>query len=169
MPDAPEMHIDGGNRTVELYVRSLAPPAAHDHLEELVETLETLETRDRIADYDVHVWGSRIDRKSAAARTDAGRFVVERVEAFTDWACEQGLSMGSFFEEESVESSITGEEYSAMTLPTAALAEYVDDELAFVAPCSDGDSVCTVRDRLETLEEEATTQSAPRAITPGTN
>lgn len=169
MPNAPEMHIDGGKRTVELYVRSLAPRAAHDHLEELVETLDRLETRDRIGDYTVHVWGSRIDRTSAAAGTDAGRFVVERVEAFTDWACEQGLSTGSFFEEESVESSITGEEYTAMTLPTAALADYVDDELAFVAPCSDGDSVCTVRDRLETLEGEATTQGAPRAITTGTN
>lgn len=169
MPNAPEMHIDGGNRTVELYVRSLAPRAAHDRLEDFVDTLETLEARDRIVDYTVHVWGSRIDRTSAAARTEAGQFVTERVEAFTDWACEQGLSMGSFFEEESVESSITGEEYTAMTLPTAALAEYVDGELAFVAPCSNGEAVCTVMDRLEALESNGTATNAPQQITPGTN
>lgn len=169
MPNAPEMDIDGENRTVELYVRSLAPRAAHDHLEDLVESLESLKTRNRIVDYTVHVWGSRIDRTSAAAGTEAGRFVTERVEAFTDWASEQGLSMGSFFEEESVESSITGEEYTAMTLPTAALAEYVDDELAFVAPCSNGEAVCTVADRLEVLQGDRTTKSARRPMTTGTH
>jgi hypothetical protein len=163
------MTIDGGNRTVELYVRSLAPRAAHDRLEDFVETLETLEARDRIGDYSVHVWGSRIDRTSAAARTEAGRFVTGRVEAFTDWACEQGLSLGTFFEEESVESSITGEEYTALTLPTAALAEYVDEELALVAPCSDGDSVCTVMDRLEALEGNGPATTAPQPKTTGTN
>ena len=169
MPNPPEAHIDGGNRTVELFVRSLAPRAAHDHLEDLVEQIEMLETRDRIQGFTVHVWGSRIDRTSAVARTDAGEFVTERVEAFSEWACENGLSMGSFFEEEPVESRITGEEYTATTLPTAALAEYVDDELAFVAPCSDGDTVWTVADRLDALENNGQAATGPRAVQTQTN
>lgn len=147
----PDTHVDGGNRTVELYVRSLAPRATHDHQEGLVGRLERLRSRGCILDYTVHVWGSRIDLSSAAARTDAGRFIRRRVEEFSEWASESELSTGSFFEEEPVRSSITGEEYTATVLPTAALAEYVDEELAFVTPCTDGDTVYTVTDRLEEL------------------
>lgn len=146
-------------------MRSLAPRAAHGHLEDLVEQLEMLDTRDRIDEFTVHVWGARVDRTSAVARTDAGRFVTERVEAFSEWACENGLSMGSFFDEEPVESAITGEEYTATILPTAALAEYVDDELAFVAPCSDGDTVLTVTDRLDALQNNGQATAGPRAVT----
>ena len=150
-----ETNVDGGNRTLELYVRSLAPRAAHDRQEDVVARLERLATRGRVAEYAVHVWGSRIDLASTAAETDAGRFVRERVEAFTDWTADNGLSTEPFFEEESVDSSLTGEEYTAVTLPTATLAEYVDGELDFVTPCTDGDTVLGVEDRLQELEERS--------------
>ena len=140
---------------MELYVRSLAPRAAHDQQEALVERLETLDSREHIADYTVHVWGSRLDPSSAVARTGDGQFVRERVQTFRNWAAENGLSTGSFFEEEPVESSITGEEYTVLTLPTAALAEYVDGELEFVAPCTNGETVYTISDRLEELADAA--------------
>lgn len=166
MPDTPETHIDGGKRTVELFVRSLTPRAARSHLEGLVEQLEALEARGDVVEYTVHVWGSRIDRTSAAAGTDAGQFLRERVDSFVEWASENGFSTGSFFEEERVDSSITGEKYTAMTLPTAALAEYVDDELAFVTPCTDGETVYTIEDRLDTLESSGRTPTAPRPIRP---
>lgn len=169
MSNAPEAHIDGENRTVELYVRSLAPRAAHGRLENLLEQLDTLESREQILEYTVHVWGSRIDPKSTAARTEAGKFVTERVDAFTEWARENGLSMGSFFDEKPVRSSITGEEYTATMLPTAALAEYVDDELAFVTPCSDGETVWTVADRLEALESNGQPTTDARPIQTKTN
>lgn len=169
MPNSPETHIDGGSRTVELFVRSLAPRATRGHLEDLIEHLEMLETRGHIQSFEVHVWGSRIDRTSAAARTEVGQFVTERVEAFSEWACENDFSLGSFFEEEPVESSITGEEYTATTLPTATLAEYVDDDLSFVAPCSDGETMYTIEDRLEALASNSRTTDSPPAIQTQTN
>lgn len=169
MPNSPETHIDGGSRTVELFVRSLTPRATRGRLEELVEHLEMLETRGRIQTFEVHVWGARIDRTSAAARTEVGQFVTERVEAISEWACENDFSLGSFFQEEPVESSITGEEYTATALPTATLAEYVDDELAFVTPCSDGETTYTVEDRLDALRGNGRTTNGPAAIQTQTN
>ena len=154
---------------MELFVRSLTPRTSRGRLEDLIEHLEMLETRGRIQSFEVHVWGSRIDRTSVAARTEIGQFVTERVETFSEWACENDFSLGSFFEEEPVESSITGEEYSATTFPTATLAEYVDDDLSFVTPCSDGDTVYTVEDRLDALESTGRTTNSPPAIQTQTN
>lgn len=154
---------------MELFVRSLAPRATGGRLEELIEHLESLETRGRIQGFEVHVWGARIDRTSAAARTEFGQFVTERVEAFSEWACETDRSLGSFFEEEPVESAITDEEYSATTLPTATLAEYVDGDLSFVAPCSDGESMHTVEDRLEALRSDGRSTDAPPVMQTQTN
>jgi hypothetical protein len=152
MPKKAETNIDGENRTVELYVRSLAPRAARDRQEEVVSQLDRIETREQIDEYEVHVWGSRVDLSSTAIETDAGRFVRERVEAFTEWTTDNGLSTEPFFEEESVDCSITGESYDAVTLPKATLAEYVDGELDFVTPCTDGERDLTVADRLRQLE-----------------
>lgn len=169
MPKSPEAHIDGGNRTVELFVRSLTPRATRGRLEELIEHLETLETRGRVQAFEVHVWGSRIDRTSAAARTEVGQFVTERVEAFSEWACETDHSLGSFFEEEPVESAITDEEYTVTTLPTATLAEYVDGDLSFVAPCSDGESMYTIEDRLDALRNDGRSMDPGAAMQTQTN
>lgn len=154
---------------MELFVRSLTPRATRGRLEDLIERLEVLETRGRIQAFEVHVWGSRIDRTSAAARTEVGQFVTERVEAFSEWACENDRSLGSFFEEESVESTITDEEYTVTTLPTATLAEYVDDDLWFVAPCSDGESMATIEDRLEVIRSDGRATNAQPAIRTQTN
>lgn len=139
---------------MELFVRSLAPRASHDRQESLVERLEALAAAGEVGDYTVRVWGSRVDLSSAAVETGVGRFVRERVETFRSWRADNGLSTRPFFQEESVESTITDEDYTAVTLPTATLAEYVDGELDFVTPCTDGDTVLTVGDRIEQLERQ---------------
>jgi hypothetical protein len=169
MTKPPDTHVDGGKRTVELYVRSLAPRGAHRQLEELLEKLESLQARGDVVEYSVHVWGARIDPTSAMAETDAGQFLRERVRAFSEWASENGYSTGSFFEAEPIESTITGEEYAAMTLPTATLAEYVDGELAFVTPCTNGETVYTTADRLEALSGNDLASKGSRAVSPQTN
>jgi hypothetical protein len=163
MPSRVETNVDGENRTLELYVRSLAPRASHDRQEEVVTQLEQLETEGQIREYEVHVWGSRVDLSSRAAETDTGRFVRERVESFTKWTANNGLSTEPFFEAESVDCSITGEEFDAVTLPKATLAEYVDGELDFVTPCTDGETVLSVTDRLRELEER---NRAPNTVQP---
>lgn len=155
-------------RTVELYVRSLAPGPASEKRERAIERLERLEARGVVDEYTVHIWGERFDPTSAAARTEPGRFVRRRVAAFASWADRNGVSTGSFFEPEPVRSSITGEEYTAVTLPSVALAEFVDGEVAFVAPCSDDGTTCSVEDRLDALELErraAPAETAPEGRT----
>ena len=140
-------------RTVELFVRSLSPGVGRDRMERVLDQIERLETRGRVNEYTVHVWGSRLD-PAAAARTEYGQFVRGRVEAFCEWAARNDRSIDPFFEPEQVCSSLTGDNYTELTLPTVALAEYVGDELVFVAPCSDGEQRYTVEDRLEELETE---------------
>lgn len=142
-----------GKRTVELYVRSLAPRGSQDRQDRIVECLEALEARGAIESFSLHVWGTRIDPNSATARTDAGQFVRRRVAAFTAWADRTGRSTGPFFEVETVESTITDEVRTTMTLPTVTMAEFVDGDVAFVTPCVDssGGTTDTIEDHLEAL------------------
>lgn len=161
--------VEGVNRTVELYVRSLAPASSHSCQESVLERLEWLASRGHVADFEVHVWGSRFDPSGASARTVAGRFVRERLATFTEWADRNGLSIRTFFDERPVRSSVTGEDYTAVVLPTMTLAEYVDGELEFVAPCSDGETVHTVEDRLAELTPEEPTPTADSVAKGGTS
>jgi hypothetical protein len=151
----------GQSVSLELYVRSLAPRAGHAQQEALIRRLEELDATDRIDEYSVTVWGRRVSLSSAAAETDAGQFVLDRVEAFRDWARRSSRSVDSFFETHRVESSLTDEEYVALVLPAVVLAEYRDGELAYVAPCSDGGTATTPADQLDHLESSPVLDSDP--------
>jgi hypothetical protein len=140
--------------TVELYVRSLCGEAAKEPQEAVIERLSRLERDGVVDEYTVRVWGRRICPDTAAADTDAGRFVLDRIEAFEDWAAEAGASVRSFFDTAEVDSSITGESYEAITVPTLTLAEFRGEELQWVSPCADGGTVYTVADRLDALEAD---------------
>ncbi|MFB6179471.1 MAG: HTH domain-containing protein [Halorientalis sp.] len=143
--------------TVDLHVRSLAPRAGHTQQTTAIERLDDLESAGRLAAFNVHVWGHQVSLSTAAADTAAGQFVLNRVDQFREWADETGRSVDSFFETRRIESEITGEQYAALVLPSLTLAEYHDGDLAYVAPCSDGDSVCTVEDRIDTLAASGVT------------
>lgn len=143
--------------TVDLHVRSLAPRAGHSQQNAAIERLDDLASAGRVGEFNVHVWGHQVSLSTAAAKTDAGQFVLNRVEQFREWAKETGRSIGSFFETRRVESEIMDEEYAALVLPSLTLAEYRDGDLAFVAPCSDGGSVCTVEDRIDDLAASGVT------------
>lgn len=150
---------DQGRVRAELHVRSLAPRAAQRQQERVIERLDRLESAGRIDEATVDVWGRQVSLSSAAARTDAGRYVLDRVESFREWADETGRSVESFFETRRVASEITDEEYVALVLPSLTLAEYRDGDLAYVAPCSDGDEVTTVPDRIDVLSASESTIS----------
>lgn len=142
---------DQGRVRVELHVRSLAPRAGQRQQDSVIERLDRLESGGLVDEFSVDVWGRQVRLSSAAAQTDAGRFVLDRVDAFREWADDTGRSVASFFETRRVESAITDEEYVALVLPSLTLAEYRDGDLAYVAPCTDGDEVTTVADRLDVL------------------
>lgn len=138
--------------TVELYVRSLSASGAQVPQESAIERLSRLEREGCVEEHTVHVWGKRICPDAAAAETDTGEFVLERIETFEEWAEREGMSVGSFFDTHEVDSSITGESYSAITVPTMTLAAFRDDRVEWVAPCTDGETVYTVDDGLDALE-----------------
>lgn len=144
MSETPAPHI-------ELYVRSLMPDGAHERQEAVIERLETLDRNDEIDGFSVIVWGKQVSRESAAAHTEEGTYILNRVAEFKQWALSNNVSLESFYQTTEVESEIT-DDYSAMVLPVMGLAEYDDGELKHVAPCTKGDVVHTIMDRLDRLE-----------------
>jgi len=137
---------------IELYVRSMLPDGAHERQEDVIDRLDTLEQNDQIASFNVIVWGKQIAPQSAAAGTEEGQFILNRVAEFKQWALSNNVSFESFYQRTQVDSEATESAYDAMTLPVMGLAEYDGEELAHVAPCTEGDTVHTIVDRLERLE-----------------
>lgn len=140
---------------VELYVRSLAPGEATAEQEAVLERLDELAARDRVASYDVHVWGDRIAPDSVAARTRPGQFARDRVAAFRSWAHRNDASLAPALATQALHSTFTGEDHETVRFPTMVLAEFVDGELDHVAPCTRADTHWSVRDRLDALEHRS--------------
>jgi hypothetical protein len=137
---------------IELYVRSLLPDGAHGRQEAVIERLERLEAEDEIAGFSVIVWGKQIAPESAGAHTEEGEYILNRVAEFKQWALSNNVSLESFYQRQSVENETSADSYDAMVLPVMGLAEYEDGELRHVAPCTDGDEVHTITDRLDRIE-----------------
>ncbi|MFC7139147.1 HTH domain-containing protein [Halosimplex aquaticum] len=137
---------------IELYVRSLLPDGAHERQEAVIERLQELDAEDEIEDFSVIVWGKQIARDSAGARTEEGEYILNRVAEFKQWALSNNVSLESFYQRQTVENDVTDEPYTAMVLPVMGLAEYDGEELRHVAPCTEGEEVHTIMDRLDRLE-----------------
>ncbi|SFR92851.1 hypothetical protein SAMN05216559_1165 [Halomicrobium zhouii] len=137
---------------IELYVRSLLPTGAHERQEAVVDQLQRLDREDQIGDFSVIVWGKQVARDSAAAHTEEGRYILNRVAEFKQWALSNNVSLESFYQTSTVDNEVTEDAYTAITLPVMGLAEYKNGELQHVAPCTKGDVVHTIMDRLERLE-----------------
>jgi len=147
---------------IELYVRSLLPDGAHSRQEAVIERLERLDAEDEIADFSVIVWGKQIARESAGAHTEEGEYILNRVAEFKQWALSNNVSLESFYQTHEVGNDATDDSQTAMVLPVMGLAEYEDGELRHVAPCTSGDEVHTIVDRLDEIErgEPAVTDGA---------
>jgi len=137
---------------IELYVRSMLPDGAGSRQEAILDKLAELDRRDEIAGYNVIVWGKQIAPESAAANTEEGRYILNRVAEFKQWALSNNVSLESFYQQTAVDSEVTDSAYDAMVLPVMGLAEYDGEELAHVAPCTKGEDVHTVTERLDRLE-----------------
>jgi len=137
---------------IELYVRSLLPDGAGQRQDAVIDQLDELERAGEISGYDVIVWGKQIAPESAGANTDEGRYILNRVAEFKQWALSNNVSLESFYGRTAVDSEASDASYDALVLPMMGLAEYDGDELTHVAPCTKGDTVHTITDRLESLE-----------------
>ena len=151
---------------VELYVRSMLPDGAGSRQDAVIDRLEELERREEIAGYNVVVWGKQIAPESAAANTEEGRYILNRVAEFKQWALSNNVSLESFYQRTTVDSEAADSASEAMVLPVMGLAEYDGTELAHVAPCTDGENVHTITDRLERLEDGAPSALAQRTTNP---
>jgi len=146
------------SRRAELYVRSLRPEGLTTHQEAVFDRLDSLSDRGLLSEWRVRVWGKRAPATAEDTRTQAGADVLERIDAFREWAAHNGRSLAGTFAVRDVDSSITGEQYRALVFPTQLLVEYENDQVTCVTPHADGADVVTVSDRLAALEaDEAVT------------
>jgi len=147
---------------VELFVRSLSPPAGRRPARMQLSGLRRLDEAGAV-DLSVSVWGREVALSTTAARTDAGQSVLGRVAEAREWADERGVCVDPFFETREVTSPLTGEAYTALVLPVACLLEYRESELRHVAPYTTDSAVHSVADRVRTLAES--TSDADRGET----
>lgn len=145
--------------TIDLYVRSLHPNGAQRSQEEIIERLRALDERGRIAELSIHVWGKQVP---CEGNTAVGRSIHKRIKEFEGWSDRVGTSLSSFFETRDVSTLDTDESQAAIVLPTLCLAESHGDTLQYVSPCVDNGTVCTIRDRLDALEENYDGNKEPR-------
>lgn len=149
----------GYQPTVVLYVKSLAPPGTGQQQEELLKRIQGLTESGQIDGFTVEVWGERIP---CDTETAAGKAMLEQIRAFEAWSSQAGTSLSGFFQTHGSESLLGETERPAIVPPTICLAEYDDETLQYVAPCTDGGTVCTVIDRLNTLETNSNVNTAHR-------
>ena len=140
-------------RSLELFVRSLAPEGTGDEQVAVVNQLDRLRESGQIADYSVTVWGNAVTHDSPLAGTDAGEAVLGRVAEFEQWAADEGVSLEQFIQRDVVHSTIRDTTQTVIRLPAMMIAEYEDGELQHVTP-HERDEVVTVQDRLDSLEDQ---------------
>lgn len=153
------MSAESPTRTVELYVRSLAPQGLLSTQDIVIGRLDELKSTGKLDEYHVVIWGDRLPPESAAGRTPTGQRLRETVTQFQQWATESGMSLGSFLTG-TVRSELADEEYTCIQFPMLTLAEYEDGTLQFVSPCSDDDASYTIHDRLDALAADQDVSSA---------
>ncbi|MFB6163155.1 MAG: HTH domain-containing protein [Halococcoides sp.] len=140
--------------SLELFVRSLHPQGAHQRQEATLKQLERLERDEEIDEFSVVVWGDQISRESVAANSIKGRYVLNRVAEFQQWALSNNVSLDSFYQTRSTGPESDVETETTIVLPVMGLAEYRDGELVQVSPCTAGETVHTVQDHVDSLSEE---------------
>lgn len=145
---------DGGERSVELYVRSLSPSGTHRQQDRVVRRLDELLGAGAVDDYDVRVWGDRIRRASPCARTADGRHVRDRLARIRRWADERGYSLEGVYREVDRHSTVTDESWTEIKFPQVALAEFVGGDLARFTPVRDVETgrIVRVADHLDHLD-----------------
>lgn len=160
------MERGDATRTVELCVASLHPSGAVSRQEEFIEALRALETAGQVDAVDVVVWGDRIGLGTLGAETSAGERVRDRLDACLEWEEAADRSLRPCFDVRQVDNRITDDAYTVIDLPSMLLVEYEDGEVRHVAPSTDGRTVETVAERIETLTADVNRDPSERPRRP---
>lgn len=134
---------------LEVYVQSLAPNK-NRQISTILKRIARLEAEGVIESFDVYVVGKELCPETAL-HTESGQYLCARLLQFRDWAEGENKEFGSFFRPQSVDSTLTGDEYETIPVPTVTVAEFVDGTLQFVTPCTDGETHHTPQSRLDQL------------------
>ena len=149
---------------IELFLRSFAPPiGVREQQEGLLKELSRLERKGVVETVSVDIWGKAVCPEGHCGETHAGERILDRIEEFRTWATDADVPVESPFEERTVTSSTTHEEFRKIILPRLCLGVYVDRDLQLVLPCRMEDDTISVEALLSALE------SAPPAERVGTS
>ena len=152
-PGEDAMGLEGAKISVEVFVRSLAPPGGvHDEQLAILERLEVFEDAGPVDDWSVTIWGDRLCECEVCTSTTAGRLASERVREFRNWSERADESVSLPFEHREVTADVTGTDFEAMVPPRLTIAIYDEDQLLRVYPCTADGTHYTVTDGLDWLE-----------------
>lgn len=130
---------------LELWTRAADGPP-----DDVVARLDRLVAIGRIDDYELHSWDRRATLTDPVDGPDT--HIAGRVLAFALWAAQHGVTLPTMGPLHRVGCADAGPATLAVDLPSMVLVDYAADEVAFVAPCVDDDTVHTVRGYLDRLE-----------------
>lgn len=143
---------------IELFVRSQSASAVRPQQQAVIERLASLERRGVIDEFDVRVWGAEMCLTTASEETTCYTETIDRLEAFETWASRAGVSLDRTFQHRDRQSTVTGEDYTAIIVPVMCLVVYRDGELRCVSPHDDEAVTRTVHDVLDCLAAENSTK-----------
>lgn len=137
---------------VELYVRSLSSYTGQT--ERIIERARRLAADGEVSDLAVTVWGDEVELSTTAVDTPPGKSILDTVSTVRAWADDNDVSVEPFFRHRETHSTVTGETYATLRLPSVMVVERVDGELVHVAPHESGGTTLNVPDRLAALATE---------------
>ena len=139
--------LDPQEYRMELFLRSLAPPAARATQDVIIDRLIRLDDRDYIREYDLTIWGNRI-RLDASPRTPTERTIHDTIDRFRRWERTHDVSLAPAFDEREVD-PLVGDPYTVFQPPMITLAVYAGDDVWGLFPCDVGGERVTVDDCLD--------------------
>jgi hypothetical protein len=139
--------LDPQEYRMELFLRSLAPPAARDAQEAIVDRLIRLDDQNYIRDYDLTIWGDRICL-DVEPRTPTERAVRDKIDRIRQWERRHDVSLSPGFAERVVEPFV-GDSYPVFQMPVVALAVYAGTDVWGIFPCEVDGDVVTVDECLD--------------------
>lgn len=132
--------LDPQEYRMELFLRSLSPPAARATQESIIDRLEQLDDRGGIREFALTIWGDRICL-DGSPRTAMERTVRDKIDRFRRWERTHDASLAPAFTEREVD-PLVGDPYTVFHTPIITLAVYVGPEVWGVFPCEvDGERV----------------------------
>lgn len=132
--------LDPEEYRMELFLRSLAPPAARTAQETIIDRLKRLDDRGHIREYELTIWGDRI-RLDTTPRTPTEEGLRDKIDRFRRWERRTDVSLAPGFDEREID-PLVDDAYTVFRPPVIALAVYAGSNVWGVFPCEvDGDPV----------------------------